>query len=132
MYYEIEAGLHMKKIVFDNEGIYAGDLFFPYEEIEKIEITNAPLFSTFGMLHLWTGGKDNLIPYPRQAAEKIRRAMREMEMLQAGSGKERAGNRGPASAMDPYEEAKKLKELLDLGIITEEEFQRKKKEILGL
>ncbi|MBR4764496.1 MAG: SHOCT domain-containing protein [Lachnospiraceae bacterium] len=34
--------------------------------------------------------------------------------------------------MDPYEEVKKLKELLDMGILTEEEFQAKKKELLGL
>ena len=34
--------------------------------------------------------------------------------------------------MDPYEEMKKLKELLDLDIITQEEFARKKKELLGL
>lgn len=33
---------------------------------------------------------------------------------------------------DPYEELKKLKELLDLGIVTQEEFDTKKKELLGL
>lgn len=34
--------------------------------------------------------------------------------------------------VDPYEEVKKLKTLLDEGIITEEEFNKKKKELLGL
>lgn len=34
--------------------------------------------------------------------------------------------------MDPYEEMKKLKELLDLDIITREEFDKKKKELLDL
>ena len=34
--------------------------------------------------------------------------------------------------VDPYEEIKKLKILLDEGIITEEEFNKKKKELLGL
>ena len=33
---------------------------------------------------------------------------------------------------DPYEELKKLKELLDMGIISEEEFESKKKELLNL
>lgn len=33
---------------------------------------------------------------------------------------------------DPYEELKKLKELLDLEIVTQEEFDKKKKELLGL
>ena len=37
-----------------------------------------------------------------------------------------------AVRLDPYEEMKKLKELLDLDIITQEEFARKKKELLGL
>lgn len=36
------------------------------------------------------------------------------------------------SKYDPYDEAKKLKELFDLGILTEEEFEKKKKEILSL
>lgn len=35
-------------------------------------------------------------------------------------------------ATDPYEDLKKLKELLDMGIVTQEEFDKKKKEILGL
>ena len=34
--------------------------------------------------------------------------------------------------MDPYEEIKKLKELLDIGIISKEEFDLKKKELLNL
>lgn len=33
---------------------------------------------------------------------------------------------------NPYEELKKLKELLDMGIINEEEFESKKKELLNL
>ena len=37
-----------------------------------------------------------------------------------------------SSSLDPYEELKKLKELLDLGIISHEEFDQKKKELLNL
>ena len=37
-----------------------------------------------------------------------------------------------AQAIDTYESVKKLKELLDLGIISQEEFDVKKKELLGL
>ena len=33
---------------------------------------------------------------------------------------------------DPIEEVKKLKELLDMGILTQEEFDKKKKELLNL
>ena len=34
--------------------------------------------------------------------------------------------------IDPVEEIKKYKELLDLGIISQEEFDEKKKDLLGL
>lgn len=34
--------------------------------------------------------------------------------------------------MDPFEEMKKMKEMLDMGIISQEEFDEKKKELLGL
>lgn len=37
-----------------------------------------------------------------------------------------------APISDPYEELKKLKDLLDLGIVSEEEFNAKKRELLGL
>ena len=36
------------------------------------------------------------------------------------------------SVTDPYEEVKKLKELLDMDVITEDEFNAKKKDVLGL
>lgn len=38
----------------------------------------------------------------------------------------------PTTAISPAEELKKFKELLDSGIITQEEFDAKKKELLGL
>lgn len=41
-------------------------------------------------------------------------------------------NNNIASSIDPYEELKKLKELLDMGIITQEEFDQKKKQLLNL
>lgn len=37
-----------------------------------------------------------------------------------------------SSSKDPIEEVKKLKELLDMGILTQEEFDKKKKELLNL
>ena len=36
------------------------------------------------------------------------------------------------SSTEPYEELKKVKELLDMGIISQEEFDAKKKDLLGL
>lgn len=43
------------------------------------------------------------------------------------------GKKTPAAgAQDPVEQVKKLKELLDMDAITQEEFDAKKKELLGL
>lgn len=41
-------------------------------------------------------------------------------------------NYSKSETIDPYEEVKKAKELLDMGIITQEEFDIKKKQLLGL
>ncbi len=41
-------------------------------------------------------------------------------------------NNNKATPSDPYEELKKLKELLDMGIITQEEFDQKKRQLLNL
>jgi hypothetical protein len=38
----------------------------------------------------------------------------------------------PAAKADKFEEMKRYKELLDLGIVTEEEYEKKKKELLGI
>ena len=45
---------------------------------------------------------------------------------------QKLGNNKKVDKTDPYEEIKKLKELLDMGIITEEEFNQKKKSLLNL
>ena len=37
-----------------------------------------------------------------------------------------------SQAIDPTEEIKKFKQLLDSGVISEEEFNKKKKDLLGL
>ena len=37
-----------------------------------------------------------------------------------------------AQKSDPIEDIKKFKELLDIGVITQEEFDKKKKELLNL
>lgn len=44
--------------------------------------------------------------------------------------KEESENNESESKIDKFEEIKKYKELLDLGIITQSEFDKKKKELL--
>lgn len=45
---------------------------------------------------------------------------------------ETSGTTEAPQVADPVEEVKKMKELLDMGIISEDEFEAKKKELLGL
>lgn len=173
MYYEIEGRFGMKTIIFDEEGVTVGTKVYPADEIERIEITSAPLFATYGILTIRTGGIDVPVPFARGATEKIRRALHNYEraQMEQKNAAEKAAKQAaqaesssrsayyddvarykqeaaesqaaqeqpaqpaqpqPAHYMDPYEEVKKLKELLDMGIVTEEEFQKKKKELLGL
>ena len=46
--------------------------------------------------------------------------------------KENEDNVNKINSIDPYEEIKKAKELLDMGIITQEEFEQKKNKLLNL
>jgi len=135
MYHEIEGQYNMPTIIFDEDRLIVGNDTYPYSEIEKIEIIGTPIFATYGIMGLRVHEKDLTVPYVRSRTQKIKRALREYERLRekgdlTGSNEQR--NAGPVQAADPYEEMKKLKELLDLSIITQEEFEIKKKEILGL
>ena len=171
MYFQIEGRMNMKTITFDEENLTVGKQIYPLDEIEKIEITNAPLFATYGIMSVHLRDKNISVPFPRSGIEKLRRALHEFEHEQmvrrqqqaqkAQSAAEAArsydnalqqmqhdtvqtvqSDAVPAQSRntyapqpiqyDPYEEVKKLKELLDMGIVTEEEFQKKKKELLKL
>ena len=126
MYHEIEGQLSIEPIIFDEEELIARGKHYPYSEIESLEITSAPLFSAYGVLTLRTQGKDIPIPFYRSRKSKLELALREFEKMREPKEPE------PTAAPDPYEELKKLKELLDLDIITKEEFDIKKKKLLDL
>ena len=138
VYHEIEGQLSIEPIIFDDDELIARGHHYPYSEIESLEITSAQLFSPYGILTLRTQGKDIPIPFARTRKAKLELALREFEKLRgsktAEGGQAPTGGQAPAAAppMDPYEELKKLKELLDLDIITNEEFEAKKKQLLGL
>ena len=126
MYHEIEGQLSIEPIIFDEDELIARGHHYPYSEIDSLEITSAPLFSSYGLLTLRTQGKEIPIPFYRARKGKLELALREFEKMR--EPKEPA----PPAANDPYEELKKLKELLDMGIVTEEEFNAKKKQLLDL
>ena len=137
MYHEIEGHLSVEPIIFDEEELIARGHHYPYSEIESLEITSAQLFSPYGLLTLRTQGRDVPIPFYRSRKSKLELALRDFEKLRKGeavSDSDAQSSRAvrQAPAMDPYEELKKLKELLDLDIITKEEFEAKKKKLLDL
>ena len=138
MYHEIEGQLSIEPIIFDEDELIALGKHYPYQEIESLEITSAPLFSPYGILTLRTQGKNISIPFPRSRKAKLELALRDLGRLKAGRMQDPAGTAQNAqtaaqpAAPDPYEELKKLKELLDLDIITKEEFEAKKKQLLDL
>ena len=138
MYHEIEGNLSIEPIIFDDDELIARGQHYPYSEIESLEITSAPLFSSYGILTLRTQGKDHAIPFYRSRKSKLELALRDFNRLRESKGSGTAETAGtvqkgaPAAVMDPYEELKKLKELLDMGIVTEEEFEAKKKKLLDL
>lgn len=138
MYHEIEGQLNIEPIIFDEDELIARGRHYPYSEIESLEITSAQLFSPYGILTLRTQGKDTPIPFVRSKKNKLELAIREFRRLREHpeTGSQGAADTGQtdshAALNDPYEELKKLKELLDLDIVTKEEFEAKKKQLLGL
>ena len=138
MYHEIEGQLSIEPIIFDDSELIARGKHYPYEEIESLEITSSQLFSPYGILTMRTRGRDIPIPFARSRKSKLELALREFEKQRVSNASESdvtvQSNQmiGRPPAMDPYEELKKLKELLDLDIVTKEEFEAKKKQLLDL
>lgn len=138
MYHEIEGQLSIEPIIFDEDELIARGHHYLYSEIESMEITSAPVFSPYGILTIRTQGKDVPVPFARSRKGKLELALREFERMrehpesEAASAARSGHTGGQPAGMDPYEELKKLKELLDLDIVTKEEFEAKKKQLLGL
>jgi hypothetical protein len=138
MYHEIEGQLSIEPIIFDEEELVARGHHYPYDEIVSLEITSAQVFSPYGIMTIHTKDKDIPVPFARSRKAKLELAMREFEKTRVSGGSdtgEAVSDRskgGQPAAMDPYEELKKLKELLDLDIVTQEEFDAKKKKLLDL
>ena len=137
MYHEIEGQLSIEPIIFDDNELIARGHHYPYEEIESLEITSAQLFSPYGILTLKTQGREIPIPFARARKNKLDAALREFNRMREAGAQDvqetvKSGGTEAPAVSDPYEEVKKLKELLDLGIVTEEEFETKKKQLLDL
>ena len=71
----------------------------------------------------------------RTSRRTSRRVNRRQEMMQGGSAPAEEAYEyeepGAPAESDPYEQLKEAKQLLDDGILTQEEFEAEKKKILG-
>lgn len=148
MYYQFDSRLSMPAILFDDDRIVVAGKEYDYTQLNDIEITKSPFISTYGIMELRLDGKTVPVPFAKPDLHKLRTAVQEAKHIISnlkeskraetgpedgrGAGQESAANYNNTVKPDPYEEMKKLKELLDLDIVTQEEFDRKKKELLGL
>lgn len=68
----------------------------------------------------------------RTSRRTARRVSRRQEMMRGGGTPPREDYEpAPDAEADPYEKLKEAKQLLDDGILTQEEFEAEKKKILG-
>ena len=136
MNYFVESIYNYPELEFDDTAVRIGDRLYPYEQLSDIRLDPLMPFSTYGLMHLFEGEREHSVVIGKAAYRTLRQAIREVGPLlgkpEAGSKTETVSRAGGAPASDPYEEVKKLKELLDMEIITPEEFDRKKKQLLDL
>ena len=116
----------------------------PVANIMSVSVTPNTMFARGFIEFTVPGGKDsknieqalkneNALPLKSSAqneeAMKIKAYVEEQIMKCANN---KGGTTIIQQASSPAEELKKMKELLDMGIITQEEFDAKKKQLLGL
>ena len=95
------------------------------QTIEKSETFEVPTLATMTIRHVESGETAFIQVEGMEDTIKPFKAFAEAVMAMKGAAPQ-------VQAQDPYEEVKKAKELLDMGIITQDEFNQKKKELLGL
>ena len=108
-----------------SHGQNGGIKFFSYENINSVSSENR-------LLHINTIGDEDL-SYGNIYKDKISSAVSEIDgIIKKHRGTHNAQNIQVVQQLSPADEIKKYKELLDCGLITQEEFDAKKKQLLGL
>lgn len=122
---------------FATQGL-KGDKSIPFRNITAIQIKKPGLtngyiqFSQHGMLEskkgLWDAGSDeNTVTLVSKT--EYEQALEIKELIEHANNNESTQQ---VQKIDAAEEIRKFKALLDDGILTQEEFETKKKELLGL
>jgi PH (Pleckstrin Homology) domain-containing protein/putative oligomerization/nucleic acid binding protein len=88
----------------------------------------------YGDLHLNAAGdRAHVKQIPRGDIERLAQSIRDrMALARRPEAGQAAVTSEPAAASDPHEELRKLAALRDDGIITEDDFQTKKRQLLGI
>lgn len=90
----------------------------------EVVITGAGVTEDLGdLFHLNANGLPGIPAIPKDEAGKL------VNIINDGIERVRGGSGATTRSTTPYDELKKLKELLDLGIINQSEFDEKKKEL---
>jgi len=120
-------------------GMGRGNKTFPFKSITAIQFKKATLFAGYIQFTIQGGQEkgvysdhfndDNAITF---GATDNAEALKVKEYLEARLREESALSKALPAPISPSDEIRKLKGLLDEGILTPEEFAAKKKQLLGL
>jgi hypothetical protein len=107
---------------------------FPYEKISSVQHAGGMVF---GELTIYvSGNKAQMASMIKERAKEIADYIRQRLSTSGATTQQPSYQPSPASApsvadSDPYEQLKKLGELRDAGVLTQEEFEEKKQQILA-
>lgn len=129
MEYEIEGTLKLPRLIFDEEKLTViekgKERVYWYSYIEQIKIVYKQWFSDFGAIEMRYQGKMITIMYNKLYTKKVEKALKMVKRPLQSS---------PTSISmpsDPIAYLQKCKEMLELGLITEDDYNQKKQEVLS-
>ncbi|MBB5183030.1 SHOCT domain-containing protein [Catenisphaera adipataccumulans] len=129
MDYKIKGVGKVPTLRFLDDRLMVNDTVYMYDQIRDINISYHPFLGSFGVIKvLFTNGKYKDVPYSTFSRDSIREAIQDFKRIKKNPPKKAQ----PVSSGLPVEELKQLKALLDEGILTQEEFEAKKKQLLNL
>lgn len=113
-----------RRLIFFSKRMFGFDLeSFTYSKISSIELNKD--FTGHTISFFASGNKIKMECINRGDIQKF------VEYVCSSIGKKESSALGPSLAIDPIEQIKKLAELKDAGLLTDEEFTSKKQDLLA-
>lgn len=136
MEYEIEGTLKLPKLVFDDESLtviqHSKETKYSYQNMDQIKIAYKQLFADFGALEFLYNGKPITISYNKRYTKKLETIIPKIQKQKNETSSTEVHTTSVSMPEDPVAYLKKCKEMLDLGLITQDEYESKKKQLLNL